>query len=261
MCLLAFNWNNHPEYRMILVANRDEFFERPTESLHLWEEGFFAGKDLRAGGTWLGIHPNGRFAAITNFRDMRNLKKYAKSRGDLVKNYLKGEMGPEEYLIEIQKEKDEYEGFNLLVGTHEKLFYFSNRMDGIHKLSYGLYGLSNALLDTPWNKLLMAKEKLKNKIEKGSFDKNELIEAVLSKVVAPDDQLADTGATLEQERAVSAQFINFGDYYGTINTTVILWKHSGEVEIKEKRYFQTEGRSEEKEVQFLMEELPEHKSR
>jgi uncharacterized protein with NRDE domain len=107
----------------------------------------------------------------------------------------------------------------------------------------------------------MAKEKLKNKIETRSFDKNELIEAVLSKVVAPDDQLADTGATLEQERAVSAQFINFGDYYGTINTTVILWKHSGEVEIKEKRYFQTEGRSEEKEVQFLMEELPEHKSR
>lgn len=259
MCLLAFNWNNHPEYKMILVANRDEFFERPTESLHLWEEGFYAGKDLRAGGTWLGIHPNGRFAALTNFRDMRNMKKYAKTRGDLVKNFLQGKSDPEEYLAEIQKEKDLYEGFNLLVGQGEELFYFSNKIEGIHKLSFGLYGLSNALLDTPWNKLLMAKEKLKDKIEKGSLGKNELREVVLSKAIDPDDQLADTGATLEQERAVSAQFINFGNYYGTINTTVLLWKHSGEVEIREKRYFQLENRSEENEVAFQMEEVNEHK--
>jgi uncharacterized protein with NRDE domain len=139
MCLLAFNWNNHPEYKMILVANRDEFFERPTKSLHLWEEGFYAGKDLRAGGTWLGIHPNGRFAALTNYRDMRNMKKDAKSRGDLVKNFLQGESGPEEYLTEIQKEKDLYEGFNLLVGLGDELFYFSNKIDDIHKLSYGLW--------------------------------------------------------------------------------------------------------------------------
>jgi uncharacterized protein with NRDE domain len=122
------------------------------------------------------------------------------------------------------------------------------------------YGLSNALLDTPWNKLLMAKKQLKDKIEIGSLDKRELSEVVLSKAIEPDDQLADTGATLEQERAVSAQFINFGNYYGTINTTVLLWKHSGEVEIKEKRYFQTEGRTEEKEIQFQMEELKEHKA-
>jgi uncharacterized protein with NRDE domain len=260
MCLLAFNWNNHPEYKMILVANRDEFFERPTESLHLWEEGFYAGKDLRAGGTWLGIHPNGRFAALTNFRDMRNMKKYAKTRGDLVKNFLQGKSDPEEYLAEIQKEKDLYEGFNLLVGQSEELFYFSNKIEGIHKLSFGLYGLSNALLDTPWNKLVMAKEKLKDKIEEGSLDKKELSEVVLSKAIDPDDQLADTGATLEQERAVSAQFINFGNYYGTINTTVLLWKHSGEVEIKEQRYFQNEGRTEEKEIQFQMKELKEHKA-
>ncbi|WP_373520129.1 NRDE family protein [Aquiflexum sp.] len=259
MCLLAFNWNNHPEYKLILVANRDEFFERPTASLHLWDEGFYAGRDLRAGGTWLGIHPNGRFAALTNYRDMRNLKKDAKSRGDLVKNFLQGDMGPEEYLTEIQNEKDLYEGFNLLVGLGDELFYFSNKMEGIHKLSYGLFGLSNALLDTPWNKLLMAKEKLKKKIEAGSLDKKALSEVVLSKTIEPDDQLADTGATLEQERAVSAQFINFGNYYGTINTTVLIWKHSGEVEIKEMRYFQIENRTVENEVTFQMEDVNEHK--
>lgn len=259
MCLLAFNWNNHPKYKMILVANRDEFFERPTESLHLWEEGFYAGKDLRAGGTWLGLHPNGRFAALTNYRDMRNMKKDAKSRGDLVKNFLQGEMSPEEYLTEIQKEKDLYEGFNLLVGLGDALFYFSNKMDGIHKLPYGLFGLSNAFLDTPWNKLLKAKEKLKVKIEAGSLDKKELSKVVLSKAIEPDDQLADTGASLEQERAVSAQFINFGNYYGTINTTVLLWKHTGEVEIKEMRYFQVEDRTVENEVAFQMEAVSEHK--
>lgn len=256
MCLLAFNWNNHPQYKLILVANRDEFFERPTESLHQWQSGFYAGKDVRAGGTWLGLHPNGRFAALTNYRDLRNKNKYDKSRGDLVKNFLEGNETPNEYLRKVQSEKDQYDGFNLLVGEGEDLFYFSNKQDGIHHLDFGLYGLSNALLETPWSKLVMAKEKLDQKIVQQQFDPIGLREVVLSRAVEPDEKLPSTGATLEQERLLSAQFINVGNYYGTINTTVLLWHHDGTVEMNEIRYFQAESKSEEKAVRF---QILEHK--
>ena len=259
MCLLAFNWNNHPEYKFILVANRDEFFERPTQSLHLWEQGFYAGKDLKAGGTWLGLHPNGRFATLTNYRDLKNLKQNAKSRGDLVKNFLEGSTGPLEYLQEIEKEKDLYEGFNLLVGQGDDLFYLSNKKEGIYKLENGLYGLSNALLETPWSKLVKAKENLHAKIDNDEIELNSLREVLLSKAIEPDRFLPATGATLEQERMLSSQFINVGNYYGTINTTVLLWKHSGEVELKEVRYFQAENRTEENLVEFQMDEVREQK--
>lgn len=252
MCLLAFNWNNHPKYKLILVANRDEFFERPTESLHQWEAGFYAGKDIRAGGTWLGIHPSGRFAALTNYRDLRNKNKYDKSRGDLVKNFLEGKDHPKDYLEKIQSEKGEYDGFNLLVADGDELFYFSNKQEGIHRLDFGLYGLSNALLETPWRKLLEAKEKLAQKIEHRQFDPIGLREVVLSRDFESDDKLPITGATLEQERLLSAQFINVGNYYGTINTTVLLWHHDGTVEMNEIRYFQAENRSEEKALSFQM---------
>ncbi|MCL6260651.1 NRDE family protein [Aquiflexum sp. TKW24L] len=257
MCLLAFNWNNHPEYKFILVANRDEFFERPTASIHLWEQGFYAGKDLKAGGTWLGLHPNGRFATLTNHRDLKNLKPDAKSRGNLVKDFLEGNMVPLEYLQEIEKEKDQYDGFNLLVGSGDELFYLSNKKEGIFKLENGLYGLSNALLETPWAKLVKAKEKLHTKIDRNEIDPDGLREVLLSREIEPDRFLPVTGATLEQERLLSSQFINVGNYYGTINTTVLLWKHSGEVEIKEVRYFQAENRSEENQVQFHMDEVRE----
>jgi uncharacterized protein with NRDE domain len=259
MCLLAFNWNNHPEYKFILVANRDEFFERPTQSLHQWEQGFYAGKDLKAGGTWLGLHPNGRFATLTNYRDLKNLKPEAKSRGNLVKDFLEGNMDPLEYLREIEKEKDQYDGFNLLVGLWDNLFYLSNKKQGIFKLENGLYGLSNALLETPWAKLVKAKDKLHAKIDRNEIDPDGLREILLSKEIEPDRFLPATGATLEQERLLSSQFINVGNYYGTINTTVLLWKHSGEVEMKEVRYFQAENRSEEKQVAFLMDEVCEQK--
>jgi uncharacterized protein with NRDE domain len=259
MCLLAFNWNNHTEYKFILVANRDEFFERPTQSLHHWKEGFYGGKDLKAGGTWLGLHPNGRFATLTNYRDLKNLKPDAKSRGDLVKNFLEGNMDPLTYLQEIEKEKDQYDGFNLLVGLGDDMYYLSNKKEGIFKLENGLYGLSNALLETPWSKLVKAKENLHEKINKNAIDLNGLREVLLSKEIEPDQFLPSTGATLEQERLLSSQFINVGNYYGTINTTVLLWKHTGEVEMKEVRYFQAENRIEENQVSFLMEGVREQK--
>lgn len=246
---------NHPEYKLILVANRDEFFERPTASLQLWESGFYGGKDLRAGGTWLGLHPNGRFAALTNYRDLNAIRKDAKSRGDLVRNYLEGAMDPLSYLQEIEKEKGLYDGFNLLVGTSDSLYYFSNMKEGIEKLAPGLYGLSNALLETPWAKLLMAKSNLETNIVQEKLEAEKLIEGQHSRETEAADNLPSTGATPEQEKLLSAQFINVGNYYGTINTTVLLWKHSGEVEMTERRFDQVKDLSSDTKLNFKMQSL------
>ncbi|MFD2035645.1 NRDE family protein [Belliella marina] len=250
MCLITFSWNNHPDYKLILVGNRDEFFERPSEALHEWGEGFYAGKDLRAGGTWLGVHPNGRFATLTNYRDLKNPKKNPKTRGDLVKGFLESDASPYEYLKKLDDEKDQYEGFNLFVGDQHSLFYLSNYKDGIEEIKPGLYGISNALLDTPWPKLTKAKKQLEVKIEEQQLDMESLMEAVHSQKMDPDELLPDTGATYHQEKHLSAQFIRIDDYYGTVNTTVLLWKHSGEVEMLERTFDQLNGRLEDSLVNF-----------
>ena len=187
MCLLAFNWNNHPEYKLILVANRDEFFERPSGPLQEWESGFYGGRDLRAGGTWLGMHPNGRFAAITNFRNLKTKKEFSKSRGDLVKNYLEGAQEPLAYLQEIEMEKSEYEGFNLLVGNQESLYYLSNKKEGIKELVKGIFGLSNAVLETPWPKLIKAKDSLVRFIESRIFEPEKLMQGQHSTETDPQE--------------------------------------------------------------------------
>src|SRR5690554_6136973 len=126
MCLIAFNWADHPDYQLILVGNRDEFFQRPSASLHLWSEGFYAGKDLKAGGTWLGFHPNGRFAALTNYRTVDEPKLNPISRGHLVKDFLESSQEPLEYLYQIKEQMYQYEGFNLLVAEGEQMAYLSN---------------------------------------------------------------------------------------------------------------------------------------
>lgn len=240
---------------MVLVANRDEFFERPSAPLQLWDSGIYAGKDLRAGGTWMGIHPNGRFATLTNFRDLKNPKKNPKTRGNLVKDYLEGTLEPEEYLALIEKERDEYEGFNLIVGNPQKLFYLSNYATGIQEVQPGLHGLSNALLNTPWEKVKMAKSDLLERIENRELDFENLIPTLHSRQMESEHLLPDTGLTVEEEKQLSAQFINVGNYYGTINSTVILWKHSGEVEMMERTFHQMEKTFTDSKVDFLVQSL------
>lgn len=252
MCLIAFNWKNHPEYKLILVGNRDEFFERPSASLGKWEHGFFAGKDLKAGGTWMGMHPNGRFATLTNYRDLKNPKKDPKTRGNLVKDFLESEISPFEYLKGIEVEKYNYEGFNLIVGDQNHLFYLSNYKDGIEEIHPGLYGISNALLDTPWTKLEMAKNCLAKNIEEDLLDYGSMFEVVQSKKMDADELLPETGATYHQEKHLSAQFICIDDYYGTVNSTILLWKHSGEVVMLERTFDQLKGETSDSKIEFEM---------
>lgn len=235
MCLIAFNWADHPEYRLILVGNRDEFFQRPSSSLHLWPEGFYAGKDLKSGGTWMGFHPSGRFAALTNYRGPDAPPQNPISRGHLVKDFLESRQKPLEYLSQVQEKKHHYEGFNLLVAEGEQMAYLSNKRMEPETVAPGIHGISNAFLDTPWPKVEQAKKELQEKIAKGELDEDSLLRLLQSKSYASDKTLPDTGVSREMEKILSAQFIQMGEEYGTVNTTVILWKHNGEVVIKERR--------------------------
>ncbi|MBS9522565.1 NRDE family protein [Litoribacter ruber] len=236
MCLLTFNWLAHPEYRLILVGNRDEVFDRPSKPIHQWDSGFFGGKDLKSGGAWMGISPEGRFAAITNYRDFYNLKENPVSRGFLVKNFLEGSMSPFDYLTEISTKMDKYDGFNLLVADTEKMYYLSNYGEDIIEIEPGLHTLSNELLNSDWPKEQLAQEDLQELILLDKLHPTEMLDILKSEEIIPDEKLPDTGVTLIQERALSAQFVRLEDYYGTVNTTAILWGHDGSGLISEKFY-------------------------
>lgn len=235
MCLIAFNWMDHPDYRLILVGNRDEFFHRPSASLHLWPEGFYAGKDLKGGGTWMGFHPNGRFAALTNYRRASERKIDPISRGHLVKDFLESRQKPLEYLYLIQEQMHRYEGFNLLVAEGEQMAYLSNFRENAEIVDRGIHGISNAFLDTPWPKVVQAKQQLLEAIIRDKLDDNNLLQLLQSKTYAPEKDLPQTGIDREMERILSAQFIQMRQEYGTVNTTAVLWKHDGEVVIRERR--------------------------
>lgn len=235
MCLISFSWDEHPEYQLILVANRDEYFNRPTQSLHQWENGIYAGKDLKEGGTWMGFHPSGRFAALTNYRDIRNEVPRQRSRGELVTGFLESEEKPEDYLKRVEAIQHEYNGFNLLVSDTKNLYVLSNYGNGISIVNPGVHAISNALLDSPWPKVRMAKRQFEELLSRKTPEIGDLHGLLQSTDLAAADELPATGLTTELERAVSAQFIRVDDYYGTVNTTALLWDRQGQVHVREVR--------------------------
>jgi uncharacterized protein with NRDE domain len=227
---------DHPDYKLMLVANRDEYYKRPSTPLHKWNEGFFAGKDLKEGGTWLGFHPSGRFAALTNFRDYENERDTARSRGELVSGFLDSDLSPIEYLQEIESKKHLYNGFNLIVAERDTMCVFSNYKEGIDTVGAGLHAISNSFLDTPWPKVISAKADFRRFLLQNHRDVDSYLGLLQSKTLAPDSLLPETGLPFHLEKAVSSQFIHVDDYYGTVNTTVVLWKHDGEVIMKERKW-------------------------
>ena len=247
MCLISFNWLDHPRYKLILVANRDEYFKRNSASLHLWPQGFYAGKDLQRGGTWMGIHPKGKFAALTNYRTGEERGRLRLTRGNLVKDFLENEESPLEYLRRVEQKKEAYHGFNLLLSDGSEMLYLSNHLPEILTVDPGLHGISNAFLDTPWPKVVSAKNDLMGLIARDGVDEQSLMELLQDKEHAPDEQLPSTGVPLDIEKALSAQFLQW-EGYGTVNTTGILWSHEGEVVMIEKRTHPAE----ENRVQFTI---------
>ena len=238
MCLILFLYDQRPDFELILAANRDEFYDRPTAPLSFWNDvpAVLAGRDLKGKGTWLGITKNGRIAAITNFREPALFNPDAPSRGLLVSDYLTGTKAPEIYLKHIKAIGYRYNGFNLLLGDRNGLYYYSNKTDKIKGLKPGLYGLSNHLLDTPWPKVEKGKMGLKNLAAgKKQINTDDLFSLLADRSVAPDSRLPDTGIDLNWERMLSPLFIT-SDIYGTRSSSLILIDKSHEVSFTERSF-------------------------
>jgi uncharacterized protein with NRDE domain len=254
MCSIFLAYNAHPKYRLIVAANRDEFYERPTAAAQFWHDApdVLAGRDLVHGGTWLGVTRNGRFSAVTNYRDplapTGNL-----SRGKLVGDFLRGSAPPLEYLQKIEENAGSYSGFNLLVGEIDAgIGYFSNRGDGVKMLESGVYGLSNHLLDTPWSKVSRGKTALAALVEKEDFAVESLFEILGDVSKASDADLPDTGIRLERERLLSSIFIET-PVYGTRCSTALLMTEDGKVLFAERTYQQSRNDFGEERFEFKIE--------
>lgn len=237
MCLIFLSIQDHPQYKLIVAANRDEFYQRKTASAHYWHDHpeILGGRDLEAQGTWMAMNKNGRIAMVTNYRDLRNIKSTAPSRGALVTDYLLETESSENYLAQLLPKSDAYNGFNLIVGTPEELWYHSNYKEGIYKLSPGLHGLSNHLLDTPWPKVERGLDKMKRILAGKNISPDQLFDVLFDDVIAPDDTLPDTGVGLERERMLSSMFIK-SPGYGTRCSTVVLIDKDNNVRYSERVY-------------------------
>ncbi len=234
MCLIAFAWqvNDQP---LLLLGNRDEFHARPTRAAQFWaKEGqpdLLAGKDLQAGGSWLGVTRSGRFAALTNVR-APGAQRDGKSRGHLIHNYLTGELDPHTYLQGLQAEADAYADFNLLVGNRDELWHFHSRYAQLLPVPPGIHGLSNASLDSPWPKTRRLCADLESHLD---ADDATLLALLARCERYPDDQLPDTGISQDWERMLSAAFI-VSPEYGTRASTVLRLTAAGEINFRERQF-------------------------
>jgi uncharacterized protein with NRDE domain len=229
MCLITLAYQAHPRFPLIVLANRDEFLDRPAQAAHPWPDlpGVVAGRDLRAGGTWLGLHTSGRFAALTNYRDLRRPPVNGPSRGKLVVQALMNELPPND----IQP----VDGYNLIHGPIQALRYRSNITGTDEELRPGIHGLSNALLDTPWPKVERSKSAFAAAIASSGPDPDRLFTVMMDCSMASDDELPDTGLDRERERALSSAFIAM-DGYGTRCSTLLMVDHDGQVHFEERSH-------------------------
>ncbi|MEH7305662.1 NRDE family protein [Neobacillus drentensis] len=244
MCLILFAYQVHPVFKLIVAANRDEFYGRPTAPAHYWEDspGILAGRDLEKMGTWMGVTTTGRFVALTNYRDPEEVAAGKRSRGELVADALKYKGNVKDYLKNLEERKDLYPGYNLLAGDRKELYYYSNKGQELQKIEPGIYGVSNHLLNTEWPKVQKGKKGMSTII---NGEKDELVERLLCILQdadqAPDELLPKTGVSLEWERRLSPLFIK-SENYGTRSSTVLMMSDK-EIQYVE-RVFSKDGISE-----------------
>ncbi len=236
MCLILVGWRAHPDYPLVLAANRDEFYARPTAAASYWRDRpeILAGRDLQAGGTWLGLTRSGRIAALTNYRDGNAQQVAATSRGSLVAEFLGGRTKPAGFLAGLEHDGRAFNGFNLLAGDGGELCCYSNVNRQLHRLLPGIYGLSNHLLDTPWPKVSEGKTALAAAL--GALPDEAPIFALLADDgVQPDRLLPSTGIGAEWERLLSAAFVR-APGYGTRSSTVVTIDRQGRAKFTEKSW-------------------------
>ncbi|HEY5717245.1 MAG TPA: NRDE family protein [Motiliproteus sp.] len=247
MCLIVVAYRCHPDYPLVVVANRDEFYRRPTAAAAFWADHpeLLAGRDLEQGGTWLGVTRSGRFAAVTNVRNGRVPPVTARSRGHLPVEFLTSTRSAAEHAEQLEPQLQHYGSCNLLTFDGSNLNCLSNRSPSQLNLPPGIYGLSNAALNTPWPKTQRTMDTVQERVSRAQDTATPLVAAELLALladpqIAADAQLPDTGVNLEWERRLSACFIRSPDY-GTRATSVVLIQRSGEVEFVERSFDQRDG--------------------
>ncbi|WP_285419119.1 NRDE family protein [Pseudomonas sp. efr-133-TYG-5] len=234
MCLIVFAWRPGHAQPLIVAANRDEFYARPSLPLAQWPHAphVHAGRDLEAGGTWLGLGSHGRFAALTNIRDPGQ-PPARRSRGELVAGFLTGSLSIDDYLTDVVARSAEYAGFNLLLGNAHELWHFNARDAEAVMLQPGIYGLSNAGLDTPWPKLLKAKAALQAALDDPQPAR--LLAFLHDAQPAPTAELPDTGVGLATEALLSSVFIA-SQSYGTRASTALIVQADGSRRMVERSF-------------------------
>ncbi len=240
MCLILFALRRHPDYPLIVAANRDEYFQRPTEAANFWQDqpAVLAGRDLQAGGTWLGINRSGQFAAVTNVRNGRETPNRPGSRGALVSDYLTAQQPGQ---FQPQHGDDHYNGFNLLTGTPASLLYRSNRGNqALYELPAGVYGLSNGHLNGPWPKVTSGRQQLQQLLnlnwQQLAARQQDLLSLLTDTRRYPLSMLPDTGVSDEMEVMLSSRFIisdSEAINYGTRASTLVLFHRSGRIDFIE----------------------------
>jgi uncharacterized protein with NRDE domain len=221
MCLLAWNWQPDSDTPLLLLGNRDEFYARPAEPLHWWEgEHVLAGKDLLAGGTWLGVSRTGRLAALTNFRSAHPQRSDSPSRGELVAGFLQGKTDAAHYLGQLAAKAGNYNPFNLLVFDGQQLMGLESHSARILEMQPGIGAVSNADFQTPWPKLVRLQQGLNARLESNPLSTENLLSLLHDTAPAADTSLPHTGVPIEWERALSATFIATPGY-GTRASSVV----------------------------------------
>ncbi len=238
MCLIVLAWQVHPDYPLVVAANRDEFFARPAAAAAFWSDApdVLAGRDLEAGGTWLGVTRRQRFSALTNYREGGRKLVGTRSRGSLVADFLAAEIDPQDYLAGLAARRSDYNGYNLFVGDGRRLAYCTNRGTSLDPrwLSPGIYGLSNHLLDTPWPKLAAAKASFAAALAQLPASAP-FFELLADREIIADTELPATGVALEWERVLSAIFVA-SSHYGTRASTLLTMHRSGVVALVERSF-------------------------
>lgn len=239
MCIVTLNVHDHPYYKLVIAANRDEFYERPTAQASFWSDYpyILGGRDLKEMGTWLGITKQGRVALVTNFRDLAAESKDKKSRGAIVNHFLTNNDHPITLLEQLQNEKDQYNGFNLIAGTVDDLYHYGNNESTITKITPGTHSLSNGTFQTNWPKTTKARTMLHDYVRAHEVIKVEdIFQQLNDRELAPDEALPNTGVSFELEQKLSSIFIDNVPNYGTRISTVILVTKDNKVTFAERTY-------------------------
>jgi len=235
MCLLIFAWKAHPDYPLILAANRDEFHARPSQDAHWWPDSpeVLAGRDLQAGGTWLAVSRSGRFATVTNYREEFEPRRGAQSRGEIATSFVSGCEGAMSYVSSLPGGR--YAGVNVIAADHDSICYASNRGDRPVALDPGVHGLSNAALDTPWPKLLRTREALARLIDTDNVNATGLFRLLADRTPAPNAQVDSGSMPFRLARALTAPFIVAGAF-GTRCSTIVLVDADQRLQFAERRF-------------------------